>query len=451
MHWTRSRSARLIAVAAASALMLTACGSSDETDETDDPDAPAEEETDEAVVDDEEITLTVTTFGTMGYEDLYEEYTSLHPNITIEPTNIDTGGNARTDAFTKLAAGSGLTDVVALEEGWLGAIMPVSDQFVDLRDYGIEDRAADWLEWKYIQGTAPDGRVIGAGTDIGPEGICYRGDLFEAAGLPSDREEVAALLEGDWANYFDVGRRYTEATGRAWYDHSGFVWNGMVNQLDEGYYTADGELNVEDNAELQELWDLLASAVEDGLSAAQSVWDWNGGQSLVDGTFATFMCPGWMLGVVTSNTEAGGGDATTGWDFADVFPGGAGNWGGSFLAVPESSQHKEAAAALALWLTEPEQQLKQFEVAGTFPSTIAAAEELAANPTPDEFFNNAPVGSILAGRAQGVQAQFKGPDDSVIQENVFGPATQALDNGSADRDGAWQQAIDLLDQLVVNN
>ena len=32
-------------------------------------------------------------------------------------------------AFTKLAAGSGLSDVVALEEGWLGAIMEVSDQF----------------------------------------------------------------------------------------------------------------------------------------------------------------------------------------------------------------------------------------------------------------------------------------------------------------------------------
>ena len=28
----------------------------------------------------------------------------------------------------------------------------------------------------------------------------------------------------------------------------------MVNQLHEGYYTADGELNVEGNAELQERW-----------------------------------------------------------------------------------------------------------------------------------------------------------------------------------------------------
>jgi cellobiose transport system substrate-binding protein len=440
MKSTRSRSASVIALGAAAALLLAACGNDGDTPPADEP--PAE---------DEEITLSITTFGTFGYEGLYEEYMDLHPNITIEATNIDTGGNARTDAFTKIAAGSGLTDIVALEEGWLGAIMEVSDTFVDLRDYGIEDRASDWLDWKYAQGTDPEGRVIGYGTDIGPQGICYRGDLFEAAGLPSDREEVADLLDGDWENFFDVGREYKAATGKAWYDQSGFVWNSMVNQLEEGYYTKDGELYVEDNAELRARWDLLAAAAADGLSANQAQWDWNGGQSFVDGTFATFVCPGWMLGVVKGNAEAGGGTADTGWDFADVFPGGAANWGGAFLAVSETSENKAAAAALASWLTEPAQQVKQFEAAGSFPSTIAAAEELAASATPNEFFNDAPVGSILAGRAEGVVAQFKGPDDSVIQENVFGAPRESLDNGTADADAAWAQALDLLDELVINN
>ncbi|QAY72372.1 carbohydrate ABC transporter substrate-binding protein [Agromyces protaetiae] len=396
----------------------------------------------------EDVTLTITTFGTFGYDDLYKEYEAANPGVKIEATNIDTGGNARTDAFTKIAAGSGLSDIVAIEEGWLGAIMEVSDQFVDLKDYGIEDRKADWVDWKYAQATDADGRVIGYGTDIGPTGLCYNGPAFAAAGLPTDREEVKTLLEGDWAHYFDVGRQYHEATGKAWFDHSGFVWNSIVNQLPEGYYTSDGELNVEDNAELKDSFDLLGSAVKDGLSAAQSAWDWNGGKSFVDGTFATFVCPGWMLGVVQGQTEAGGGDASTGWDFADVFPGGAGNWGGAFLSIPETSAHKEAAAKLADWLTQPEQQVKQFDAAGTFPSTIKAQEELAANPTPNAFFNDAPVGAILAGRAEGVVAQFKGPDDSVIQENVFGPPLSALDRGEVDAAAAWDQAIELLHELV---
>ena len=40
--------------------------------------------------------------------------------------------------------------------------------------------------------------------------------------------------------------------------------------------------------------------------------------------------------MVKGNVEAGGGDATTGWDFADVFPGGAANWGGAFLTRPDA-------------------------------------------------------------------------------------------------------------------
>ncbi|MGO1921070.1 MAG: ABC transporter substrate-binding protein [Microbacterium sp.] len=430
----RRRLLATAAVASVSALALAGCSSGGA--EADNADS------------DGDVTLTVTTFGTFGYEDLYEEYEELHPNVTIEASNIDTGGNARTDAFTKIAAGSGLSDVVAIEEGWLGAIMDVSDTFVDLRDYGIEERKDDWVDWKYEQGTDAEGRVIGYGTDIGPSGICYNGPAFEAAGLPSDRESVAELLDGDWENYFAVGADYTAATGKAWYDHSGFVWNSMVNQLDEGYYTGDGELNVEGNAELKERFELLGAATEGGQSAAQAAWDWNGGKSFVDGTFATFVCPGWMLGTIAGQLEAGGGDASTGWDFADVVPGGAANWGGAFLSIPETSEHKEAAAALADWLTQPEQQVKQSEAAGNFPSTIEAQEELAAAAAPNPLFNDAPTGAILAERAKGVVAQFKGADDSVIQENVFGPALSSLDRGETDTKGAWDEAIGLLNELV---
>ena len=257
---------------------------------------------------DDSITLTVTTFNTMGFEDLYTEYEEANPNITIEAQNIDTGGNARTDTFTKLAAGSGLSDVTAIEEGWLGSIMEVSDQFSDLNDFDMADRQGDWLPWKVDQVTDADDRVIGYGTDVGPEGLCINGPALEAGGIPSERAAFAEALGGDdatWESYFDLGRQYHAATGKAWFDHSGFVWNAMVNQLDEGYYTADGELNVEGNAELEGLWAQLASAVDDGLSAAQTAWDWNGGESFTDQTFATFMCPGWMLGNIKGSLEIG--------------------------------------------------------------------------------------------------------------------------------------------------
>ncbi len=92
--------------------------------------------------------------------------------------------------------------------------------------------------------------------------------------------------------------------------------------------------------------------------------------------------------------------------------------------------------------------MKQSAAAGNFPSTVEAQESLASDATPNAFFNDAPTGAILAERAKGVVAQFKGADDSVIQENVFGPALTALDRGETDTEGAWKQALSLLDELV---
>lgn len=401
------------------------------------------------------ITLTITTFGTMGLDGLYQQYEDTHPGITIKATNIDTGDNARTDAFTKIGAGTGLPDVQAIEEGWVGAIRQVSDQFVDLRDYGAEDIIDQWLPWKAAEATDDDGRVFGYGLDVGPEGLCYNGKLFAAAGLPSDRDAVAELFGGDdatWQKFFEIGKQYHQATGKAFYDQSGFVWNAMVNELPEGYYTKDGKLNVKDNAQLKALWDLLADAAASGLSDNQTQWDWGGGKAFTDGSFATFVCPSWMLGVVKGQVEAGGGDSSTGWDFANVFPGGAANWGGSWLTVPKQSKHPKEAAELAQWLSAGPQQIAAFKAAGPFPSNIEAQKDPGVTAASDmtKFFNDAPIGEILAKRAAGVVAQYKGPDDSIIQSQVFGPSIIALDGGKVDGAKGWSDAMALLDQLVVN-
>jgi len=403
----------------------------------------------------QDITLTVTTFGTMGLDDLYAQYEKAHPGITIKATNIDTGDHALTDWKTKQAAGAGLPDVQAVEEGWLGQVMKVSSSFTGLKKYGASKISDRWVPWKLAQGTDKDGRIIGYGTDIGPEGLCYNRTLFQKAGLPSDRAAVAQLFGGDdatWEKYFQVGEQYHAATGKAFYDQSGFVWNAMVNQQKEGYYTSGGKLNVKGNDDLQALWSQLGDGAAAGLSANQTQWDWGKGKAFVDGSFATFVCPGWMLGVVKGQVTSGGGDAATGWDFADVFPGGAANWGGSFLTVPTTSQHPKEAAELAAWLTAPKQEAAAFQKAGTFPSVVAAQKDSGVTGQSDltKFFGDAPVGEILAKRADGVVAQYKGPDDSVIQSQVFGPAVKELDAGTSS-DKAWNDAITLLDKLVTND
>ena len=59
---------------------------------------------------------------------------------------------------------------------------------------------------------------------------------------------------------------------------------------------------------------------------------------MANGEFATMLCPGWMLGVIAGNAPD-----VTGWEVANVFPNGGGNWGGSYLTVPANGENVEAA------------------------------------------------------------------------------------------------------------
>ena len=204
----RTRKSWVTLTTGMAAVALVATGCSSGSDSTSDA---ATEETGT-----EPVTLSVATFNEFGYEDLFPEYEELNPNVTIEAVKAAEAGDARTALSTSLAAGAGASDIEAVEVDWMAEFLQFSDKFLDLSDPAVDGR---WLDWKVAQATTPDGKLIGYGTDIGPEGICYRADLFEKAGLPTDRDDVKELLGGDaatWDKYFEVGADFAAAdTGSA--------------------------------------------------------------------------------------------------------------------------------------------------------------------------------------------------------------------------------------------
>ncbi len=390
---------------------------------------------------DEQITLTVATFNEFGYEDLITEYMELNPNITVEQKKAATADEARDNLNTRLAAGSGLSDVEALEVDWLAELLQYSDNFNDLSDPEIEGR---WLDWKTEAATTADGKLIGYGTDVGPEAICYRADLFEEAGLPTDREEVATLLEGDWENYFSVGEDFVASSDSAWFDSAGATYQAMINQVENAYEEDDATVIGIDHATVKDIYDdVLDASVDRELSAHLGQWsdDWNA--AFQNGAFATMACPGWMLGIIEGNAAG-----VEGWDIADVFPNGGGNWGGSYLTVPTHTEHPEEAMALAQWLTAPEQQVKAFEAKGTFPSQVEALESDELLSMTDEFFNEAPTGQILANRADAVTATpFKGPNYFAIHQTVADALTRVDVDQTDDAASSWEKALTAYNEL----
>lgn len=377
-------------------------------------------------------TISVATFNEFGYEGLIEEWNDTHDDIKLEQVKVGTWDDAKANLFTKLAAGSGLSDIEAIEGDAMPAIMAESGAFADLTDPELEGR---WLDFKAEAGTNSEGQMIGYGTDIGPEGICYRADLLEEAGLPSDREEVAKRM-GTWEDYFALGDEFVEAMpGTAWYDSSTSLSQAMLNQVEFPFETDDETVDVE-NPELEAVYKTVTDNIDRGLSSKIAQWgdDWTA-QFQNDG-FATMPCPGWMMGIIEGNSEG-----VDGWDMANAFPGGGGNWGGSFLTVPAQGDHVEEAKEVAAWLTAPEQQAKAFAAVGAFPSQVDAQDAPEVDEAVNEFFNDAPVGTIFADRAAAITVQpFKGPKYSDIL-TAFQAAIMRVDDGSKDPDASWEQFL----------
>ncbi len=414
-----------VAILAASALAVVATGCS----------APGEGSN-----DGEQITLTLATFNDFGYTDaLLKEYETLHPNIKIVHNKAATSNDARENMFTKLGAGSGLSDIEAIEVDWLAELMQYSDKFVPVTDPDAKNR---WVDWKAAAATDSNGNLIGYGTDIGPEAVCYRADLFAAAGLPSDRDEVAALLKGDWQHYYDVGAQYLAGGGTgSWFDSAGATYQGVVNQIQNAYEKNDGTVIATTNPDVKAAFESVLNASAT-LSAHLGQWgdDWTAG--LANGAYATMLCPGWMLGVISGNAPD-----VTGWDVANVFPGGGGNWGGSYLTVPKQSAHPAEASALASWLTAPEQQLKAFANAGTFPSQVAAYDSATLKDAVNAYFNNAPVGSILTDRSNAITVSpFKGVKYFPINDAMQKALTR-VEEGTQSISDSWNQFVEEVNAL----
>ncbi|WP_216208226.1 extracellular solute-binding protein [Amycolatopsis aidingensis] len=390
-------------------------------------------------------TLVVKTFSQFGYEQLFAEYEASHPDISIEEENIGKLGDYLPKLQQWIATGEGAGDVVALEEGILSQFMANPQHFVNLFDHGAAELESNFLDWKWQQALTPDGnKLVGLGTDIGAQGMCYRTDLFAAAGLPTDREAVGELWP-TWEDYLATGKRFLNGgTGAHFFDSSnGIYQNILMQQGDHTYYDTSNNLVIDSNPAVRTAWDMTIDMVESGLSANIEPWSpqWNAG--FKNGKFATIPCPSWMLGTIEKQSGPENADK---WDVAKV-PGDGAVRGGSFLAVPTQSEHQAEAAELVKFLTSPEGQIAAFKSKNNFPSSPQAIDDPAVQNFTNDYFNNAPVGKIFGESAKAIQPVYLGPDNNPIGDRVSN-ALVAVEQGKLSPDEAWKKAVEDAKRLV---
>ncbi|MDH6450399.1 MULTISPECIES: ABC transporter substrate-binding protein [unclassified Streptomyces] len=439
MRTTTRRSHRLLALAAVAALttgVLAGCaGDSDDGDSSGSGNNAGGGKT----------TLTIGTFGVFGYKQagLYDEYMKSHPDITIKE-NVTT----RTDVYwpkvlTRLQAGSGTDDIQAIEVGNITeAVQTQGSKFVDL---GKDVDKSQWLDWKNAQATTADGKLIGLGTDIGPMAICYRKDLFQKAGLETDRTKLAAQWKGDWNKYVDLGKQYMKKapSGTKYVDSASSVYNAVLNGESERYYDKSGKVVWDESTGVKNAWDVAMSVATSNMSAKLKQFDKPWDQGYANASFATVACPAWMIGYIQEKS----GDAGKGkWDVAAAPT--AGNWGGSFIGVPTAGKHQKEAIELAKWLTAPEQQAKVFAKQASFPSTPSAYSTLKPAAATTEFFSNAPITQIFSDSAKTIPAQVFGVKDQPINTALTDIGILQVEQKGKSPEQGWDAATNEIKDVL---
>ncbi|GAA3288715.1 extracellular solute-binding protein [Arthrobacter citreus] len=415
----------IAATAAALTLALSGCGSNSGGSTSDDPNAEA----------------SFWSFTGVNAKDNVAEYLKKVPDAKIKLTEVGSTTETAT-ALTAALAGGKVPDLIMIQNDDLPKFVENSSNFLDLRTLGGDDIATDYLEWAADAATAEDGSVIGIPTDVGGLGFAYRADLFEAAGLPSEPDEVAAAWN-DWPAFIAMGEKYTAATGKPFVDNiETSVFFSTVNQVSEKYYSPEGELVYDTNPQVKDAFQVALDTHEAGISAGIAAWSSGWAPGRANGAFAVTVAPSWILSGIKTDAPDTAGD----WRIASV-PGVGGNWGGSVIAIPARAENPEAAWQYIKTMLSAEGQEDHFVKSGTFPAATSAVESQVVLDYTDPFFGDSKIGEVMATSVQKFPSFYNGPDTSPINAALLNTLIE-VESGNVPSGEAWETALDSAKQAI---
>lgn len=353
-------------------------------------------------------------------------YAEVNPNVKIDFVNTPFA-DAHDKLLTSFAAGSGAPDVASIEIGRVGSFT-ARGGLIDLKEvFDAGQFEQDLVQYKWIQGSTEDGRLVCMPWDIGPAGVWYRADVLEQNGLPSEPEEVEALIGGSgntWTDYFAFARQLKDATeGKTalFADAGTDIYGASYRQQGEGYQDGDRLLIIE---KATRPFQLAAQARNEGLDADIPWWGAEWAAGLRDDAFAGMVIAAWMQGGLARDHPQTVGN----WRVIRA-PEANYNWGGSFTAIPEQSNVKDEAWEFMKWACcTAEGQNMLFKATGVFPAYKPAWEDPLYDE-PVEFFGGQPTYRIWTEIADNIPAIFRTPNDLQLDDIVGAELTKVLKEG----------------------
>jgi cellobiose transport system substrate-binding protein len=342
------------------------------------------------------------------------------------------GSNYKTKVLTALAGKSLVPDIVAINDD-VATYFPNADQFHDLNELGAKDLEKDFLPWKWKWGVTPEGKMMAYPMDTGPTALFYRTDVFTKAGIDIDPAAVAGLAP-DWDTYIQLGKKVKQAVpGSSITDNITSVYAYRMAQQPKRYMTRDGQY-IGDQDHVREAFDLAVRVVGEGLSANAQNGSTDADAVVTNGKLVAFNAAVWWAQLGPKNAAP----KTKGLWRVTAAPGGAGNRGGSFLAITKYCKNPQAAFALISWLESAKNQAQAFLDPVLFPSTPASYTDSRLS-APDPFFGGQKIVDVFAESAKKYPGAYYSPYDALI-DTPLGNELVNVETAGKNPDQAWADA-----------
>lgn len=342
------------------------------------------------------------------------------------------GTNYKTKVLTALAGKSLVPDIVAINDD-VATYFPNADQFLDLNDLGAKDHEQDFLPWKWKLGITPDDKMMAYPMDTGPTALFYRSDILQKAGIDVD-PTVVAQAAPTWDSYIELGKKIKQAVpGSAITNNILGIFDYRMAQESKRYMTEDGQY-IGDQDHVREAFDLAIRVVKEGLSANAQQGSTDEDAVVTNGKLVAFNAAVWWAQLGPKNAAP----KTKGLWRVTSPPGGAGNRGGSFLAITKYCKNPEAAFAFISWLESAKNQAQAFLDPVLFPSTPASYTDPRLS-APDPFFGGQRIVDVFADSAKKYPGAYFSPYDSIIGAPIRAELVNVEAAGKSP-DQAWNDA-----------
>ncbi|MCP3029836.1 ABC transporter substrate-binding protein [Halobacillus sp. A1] len=388
-----------------------------------------------------DVTLDFWVFGATNYEDLAKEYEEENPDVKI---NIKTSEleDHHNSLFTAISAGTGAPDLTMIEVDQLDRYREAQDRFTNMYDLGADEIEDQYLDWKWNMAANGEGDFLfGLPTDIGPKAMYYHSEVFENAGLPTDPDEVSELISTP-EEFADAADKVLEATDKPMVDSMEMAFRANMDALEQSYFNRDGELLISENNGVKDAYDYAVELHEQGYVSDFEMWTPEWGDALNKGSFGVEMAPAWLKGYMTENAPEAAGD----WRVTTLPSDFAGNWGGSYVAIPKETEHSEEAYEFSKWLLSPENQLESFTESGLFPSTPETYEMEEFTSNSDEYFGGQNTAEYFAEAAKEIPEVYKGPKYVTVNNEVLTALRNVQEGGDPEQE--WEEAVERIEGLI---